>query len=187
MQQSGTFLPVLDWLPSPRELSRDEIRLLIHAARLQECSLSFALIVQGSIEAMVSENCILQPSLRCNGKAGDTDTSGFFGIMDATGHVFPVRTDGECRSHLYNSAEICLIDHLPSLMQIGINEVFIDARGRTGTYTRDMIRLYQEAILRAEKGVSENDPHLMHLKDAVKRLVIGGITAGHFIRGLKES
>jgi putative protease len=169
------------------ELSRDEIRLLIHAARLQECSLSFALIVQGSIEAMVSENCILQPWLRCNGKAGDTGTSGFFGIMDATGHVFPVRMDGECRSHLYNSAEICLIDHLPSLMQIGINEVFIDARGRTGTYTRDMIRLYQEAIQRAKKGVPENDPHLRHLKDAVKRLAIGGITAGHFIRGLKES
>jgi putative protease len=169
------------------ELSRDEIRLLIHAARQQGCSLSFALIVQGSIEAMVSEDCILQPLLRCNGKAGDADTSAFSGIMDATGHMFPVRIDGECRSHLYNSAELCLIDHLPSLMKIGINEVFIDARGRTGTYTRDMVRLYQDAIQRAGKGVPENDLHLRHLKDAAKRLAIGGLTAGHFVRGLKES
>ncbi|MDD1688285.1 MAG: DUF3656 domain-containing protein, partial [Methanoregula sp.] len=169
------------------ELSRDEIRLLIHAARQQGCSLSFALIVQGSIEAMVSEDCILQPLLRCRGKVGDADISAFSGIMDSTGHTFPVRIDGECRSHLYNSAEICLIDHLPSLMKIGINEVFIDARGRTGTYTRDMVRLYQDAIQRAGKGVPENDLHLRHLKDAVKRLAIGGITAGHFIRGLKES
>ena len=151
------------------------------------CSPSFALIVQGSTEAMVSENCILQPWLPCNGKAGDTDTSGFFGIMDVTGHTFPVRIDGECRSHIYNSAEICLIDHLPSLMQIGINEVVIDARGRTGTYTGDMIRLYQEAIHLAKRGVPADDPHFKHLKDAVKRLAIGGITAGHFIRGLKES
>jgi putative protease len=169
------------------ELSRDEIRLLIHAARLVDRSPSFALIVQGSIEAMVSENCILRPWLPCNREAGDAYTSGFFGIMDATGHMFPVRIDGECRSHIYNSAEICLIDHLQSLMQIGISEVLIDARGRTGTYTMDMIRLYQEAIQLAKRGAPSNDPHLKHLKDAVKRLAVGGITAGHFIRGLKES
>jgi U32 family peptidase len=167
------------------ELSRDEIRLLIHGARLQGCSPSFALTVQGSSEAMVSEDCILQPWLQCNGKEGDT--TGFFGIMDLTGHMFPVRIDGECRSHIYNSAEICLIDHLPSLMQIGINEVLIDARGRTGTYTGDMIRLYREAIQLAKKGVRTDDHQFEHLKDAVKRLAVGGITTGHFIRGLKES
>jgi len=169
------------------ELSRDEIRLLIHAARLQGCSSSFALIVQGRSEAMVSEDCILQPWLMCDGKAGDTDTTAFFGIMDVTGHTFPVRIDGECRSHIYNSAEMCLIDHLPSLMQIGINEVVIDARGRTGSYTRDMIRLYREAILLAKKGDRTDDHPFDQLKDAVKRLAVGGITAGHFIRGLKES
>ena len=169
------------------ELSRDEIRLLIHAAQLQGCSPSFALIVQGSIEAMVSEDCILQPSLPCNGKRGDTYASGFFGITDATGHIFPVRIDSECRSHIFNSAEICLIDHLPSLMQIGINEVVIDARGRTGTYTGEIIRLYQEAVLLAEKGARADDRRFEPLKDAVKHLAIGGITAGHFIRGLKES
>jgi putative protease len=169
------------------ELSRDEIRLLIHAARLPGCSPSFALIVQGSSEAMVSEDCILQPWLSCNSKWGDTDTTAFFGIRDMTGHTFPARIDGECRSHIYNSAEICLIDHLPSLMQMGINEVVIDARGRTGTYTREMIRLYQQAIILTKKGVRTDDPRFEHLKDAVKRLAIGGITAGQFIRGLKES
>jgi putative protease len=107
--------------------------------------------------------------------------------MDATGHTFPVRIDGECRSHIYNSAEICLIDHLLSIMQIGINEVVIDARGRTGSYAREMIRLYREAILLAKKGVRTDDPRFEHLKDAVKHLAVGGITAGHFIRGLKES
>jgi putative protease len=169
------------------ELSRDEIRLLIHAARLGGCSPSFALIVQGSSEAMVSEDCILRPSLSCIRKEGDTDTTAFYGIMDVTGHMFPVRIDGECRSHIYNAAEICLIDHLPSLMQIGINEVVIDAHGRTGTYTGEMIRLYREAILLAKKGVRTDDHQFDHLKDAVKHLAIGGITTGHFIRGLKES
>ncbi|MDD1698801.1 MAG: DUF3656 domain-containing protein, partial [Methanoregula sp.] len=169
------------------ELSRDEIRLLIHGARQGIRTPSFALIVQGSVEAMVSENCLLQPWLSCNRKAGDPDTSRFFGIMDATGHTFPVRIDGECRTHIFNSAEICLIDHLTPLRQMGITTVLIDARGRTGTYTRDMIHLYQEAIQLAKKGVPANDPHFRYLKDAAKRIALGGITAGHFVRGLQES
>ena len=77
-----------------------------------------------------------------------------------TGHLFPVRIDGECRSHIYNAAEICLIDHLPSLMQAGIDEVIIDARGRTGTYTGDMTALYREAIQQAKKGVRTGIPEL---------------------------
>jgi U32 family peptidase len=169
------------------ELSRDEIRLLVQTARQQAYKGSFALIVQGSTEAMVSENCLLKSWLPGKRKDGETGVPVFFGIMDETGHTFPVRIDGECRSHVFNSAEMCLIDHLPSLMQAGINEVVVDARGRTGSYTADMIRLYQEALHLAKKGVQSGDPLLEKLKDAVKRRAIGGITAGHFIRGLKDT
>ena len=168
------------------ELSRDEIRLLIHASRLQGCSPSFALIVQGSNEAMVSEDCILQPRLLCNEKKDDTDTHAFFGIMDATGHTFPVRIDGECRSHIYNSAEICLIDHLPSLMQIGINEGVIDARGRTAAYAREMVHIYRDAISKARQHNTGIREGLIPLKKRVKEIALGGITAGHFERGLKS-
>ena len=184
VQYLSSWFTVLTLSP---ELSRDEIRLLIHAARSQGLTNSFALVVQGCSEAMVSEDCILQPWLRCNGSACDTRSPAFFGIRDATGHVFPVRIDGECRSHIYNSAEICLIDHLPSLMQVGINEVVIDARGRPGTYTGEMTRLYRQAITLAKKKIRTQDHQLEELKGAVKRLALGGITAGHFIRGLKES
>ncbi len=169
------------------ELSRNEIRMLIHAARRQKCPPSFALIVQGNSEVMVSEDCIFQPLFRCKGKEDDADHTAFYGIMDATGHTFPVRIDGECRSHIYNSAELCLIDHIPSLMQIGINEVIIDARGRTGTYTGDIISLYRKAIHLAKNGVRTEQRHVEKLKGAVKHRAIGGITTGHFIRGLKES
>jgi putative protease len=169
------------------ELSRDEIRILIRAARSRGLMTRFALIVQGNIEAMISEDCILQPWLHCNGKEFDPGNTSFTGIMDTTGHIFPVRIDGECRSHIYNAAEMCLIDHLPSLMEIGINEVVIDARGRTGTYARDMVRLYRQAIVLAKTGVRRNDQQFQELKGAVKRRSLGGITSGHFIRGLKES
>jgi len=169
------------------ELSRDEIRILIHAARSRGLATRFALIVQGTSEAMVSEDCILQHWLRCTCKEQGTGTTAFAGIMDTSGHIFPVRIDGECRTHIYNAAELCLIDHLPSLVGSGINEVVIDARGRTGTYTRDMTGMYREAITLAKNGIRHDDPRFKHLKDEVKRRSLGGITAAHFIRGLKES
>jgi putative protease len=169
------------------ELTRDEIRILIRAARSRGLATRFALIVQGNIEAMISEDCILQPWLQDNANGHDPGNTTFSGIRDTTGRIFPVRIDGECRSHIYNAAEICLIDHLPALMEIGIDEVVIDARGRTRTYAGDMTRIYRQAITLAKDHIRHDHHQLEQLKDAVKRRSLGGITTGHFIRGLKES
>jgi hypothetical protein len=50
-----------------------------------------------------------------------------------------------------------------------------------------MTRLYRQAInLSGQKSPSQSH-QLKELKDAIKNLVFGGITTGHFIRGLKES
>ena len=94
--------------------------------------------------------------------------------------------DGECRSHIYNSSELCLIDHLPSLLQMGINEVIIDTRGRTTGYAREMTGIYKKAIALVHDGIKTPDKRLELLKDTVKRYALGGITAGHYLRGLKE-
>ena len=178
--------PLFEMLTLSPELSREEIRVLIKAARSRGLATRFALIVQGNTESMVSEDCILQPWSGCAAK-GHPGTPAFSGIMDATGHIFPVRIDGECRSHIYNAVEMCLIDHLPSLREIGIGEVVIDARGRTPAYAGDMTRLYRQAISMAKDGIRHDDPRIEVLKDAVRCRSLGGITAGHFIRGLKES
>lgn len=186
-QSVQALSPAFGLLTLSPELSGDEIRILIRAARSRGITTRFALVVQGNVEAMISEDCILQPWLHCKGWEPGQGNSRFTGMMDTTGRVFPVRVDGECRSHIYNAAETCLIDHLPSLIESGINEVVIDARGRTGTYARDMTRLYRQAISLAENGVRHDDRQFGQLKDAVKRRSLGGITSGNYIRGLKES
>jgi putative protease len=168
------------------ELSHDEMELLIRDVRSLGCQASFSLIVQGNSEAMVSEDCILQPLLNGDQKNGDRNNPRFFGIRDATGHIFPVRVDGECRSHIYNSSELCLINHLSSLMQIGISEVIIDTRQRTTDYARDMTGIYKKAIALVHDGIKTSDKRFELLKGTVKLYALGGITAGHYIRGLKE-
>jgi putative protease len=171
------------------ELSRDEIRFLVSAARTQGPESRFALIVQGISEAIISDDCLLEPFLHCRSDAGEPHrTPGiFYGIRDSTGHVFPVRMDRECRTHIGNAAELCLVDHLPEIRDIGISEVVIDARGRPAGYVLEMTRMYREAldIISAQKP--EAGKQLQALKDRIKRISYGEITAGHFIRGLKEA
>ena len=177
--------PVFPSFTLSPELSRDECRELVRAARQKGCDASFALIVQGIGEAMITEDCIAEPVRHCTrGRDGGAGTE-FLGIRDATGHIFPVHTDGECRTRIGNAVETCLIDQLPVIRNAGISEVVIDARGRTGAYAGEMVRIYRDAISRNNTGPLPEE-EVRSLKDRVKALACGGITAGHFYRGLKE-
>ena len=171
------------------ELSRDECRFLVSVARNQGFDTSFAMIVQGIIDAIISDDCMLEPHQHCRGDAGKQKEI-FYGIRDSTGHVFPVRIDNECRTHIGNSAELCLVDHLPEIIDMGIDEVVIDARGRAGAYISDMTRIYRtaiSAILATPTRTTSAEKQLQALKEQIKKISMGEITAGHFIRGLKES
>jgi hypothetical protein len=49
-----------------------------------------------------------------------------------------------------------------------------------------MTGIYAEAIALVHDGIKIPDRRLELLKDTVKRYALGGITAGHYLRGLKE-
>jgi putative protease len=167
------------------ELSGSECGELVRAARDHGCTASFALIVQGISEAMVTEDCIPEPVRHCRAPKTTGPANPFLGIRDATGHIFPVRTDGECRTRIGNAVETCLVDHLPAIRKAGIAEIVVDARGRSGAYAGAMTQIYREATVRVNAGTSTKEASGL-LKDRAKAIAYGGITAGHFLRGLKE-
>lgn len=182
-----TGIPYCGLTLSP-ELSRDDIRMLTSLAGARGNAPAFSLVVQGSSGAMVTEDCIPRLLLHCQGDGAGKDLhTGFLGIRDETGRVFPVRADGDCRTHIANASEICLIDMLPAIADAGITGIIIDARHRSPAYIRRMVLLYREAaeITRNKTGTSREDA-LRQLKEQVKDISLGGITSGHFLRGLKE-
>jgi putative protease len=170
------------------ELSGAEIRDLIRRTRADPCDTLLELVVQGCTEAMVSEDCILQPLLECKKDSPQKVTSrAFFGIRDSTGRTFPVRTDGSCRTHVFNAAETCLIDHIPSVAQMGVDSVAIDARGRTKAYAAQMVDIYRHAIPEAQRDITAAKERLIPLKKQAQEMALSGITGSHFIKGLKKS
>lgn len=170
-----TLAPKFCRLTLSPELSAREMEEL--AVRSQSISNrpDLEVVVQGYIEAMVAENCLLSSALACEYVAGSGEA--FWGIEDETGRVFPVRSDGECRTHVFNAVELSLIDQVPKLDKMGIGSLAIDARGRTGRYAQKMAEIYKEA---------QEGGDLNRLKREARQMSLGGITKGAFLRGRKE-
>jgi U32 family peptidase len=182
--------PLFESVTLSPELSRDEIACLTSCLAEKGPAPACSLIVQGTSEAMITEDCLQRLRQPCG--AGDhgrnTAIRPFLGIRDETGHIFPVLTDGGCRTRIGNASETCLIDYLPSLCRAGISEGILDARGRTPAYIRAIAGLYTNAVTwtNAHPDARDGHPFLTSQKDRVKKISLGGITTGHFLRGLKE-
>lgn len=167
------------------ELSKDEIKTLAFNVRNREINVKLELLVQGNLESIVSKDCI--PHIAGDKIFKNEDPKkNFLGIKDTKNHLFPIRLDNECRTHILNSVELCLIDHMPQISSTGIDTVIIDARGRTCKYARDMSFIYKKAIKIGTGSRHKSKSDLNALKNQVKKISLGGITTGNFIRGVTE-
>jgi putative protease len=165
------------------ELSHCDLTALMNRVAQMDHLPALELIVQGNIEAMVSEDCLASPFIFPEFLTGTQEkAAGFTGIRDARGYIFPFYTDASCRTHILNTKELCLIDHLPAIREIGIGSVAIDARNKTGRYAADMVSCYTEAVRAVPEQDRDMRERLHDLKSQVKRISAGGITAGHFVR-----
>ena len=100
--------------------------------------------------------------------------------------VFPLRLDEDSRTHIFNSVETCLLDQMPRIAAMGLDGVALDARGRGVEYARKMAEIYKRAIELTERGGEALDGDLQELKEKVLPLALGGITYGHFVKGLRD-
>lgn len=170
------------------ELSISSIRELMSAfcpdeksGTIPEC------IIHGPAKLAVSEDCVIATATgRCPGCRELCGRGSWFGLKDAKGHIFPVTIDTECRSHIWNSRETCMIDHLDALQDAGIQSVAIDCRIHTRQYAHTVVRAYVSADALVSAGKSGKGEEIMALKGELQQIALGGITSGHFLRGVLE-
>lgn len=166
--------PVFDSITISNELTKTEIMQITSNINNSEMSSEF--IVQGNLESIISEDCLIPNPPKYHE---------FLGIKDGKDRIFPVIIDDECRTRVLNSVELCLIDHLPQLNSLGLEYLIIDSRGKTKEYAENITKIYREGLNYTDENPG-NLKHLVGLKNRVKKLSQGGITTGNFIRGLKE-
>ena len=68
------------------------------------------------------------------------------------GEYFPVFEDDE-GAYILNSRDLCMIDHLPALMDAGIDILKIEGRMKSAYYTAAVTNAYRHALDEAEAGL----------------------------------
>jgi putative protease len=79
------------------------------------------------------------------------------------------------------------VDAVHRLIRAGIGAFVIDGRGRTPAYAEEMVRIYRDAVATRDLSPEAAAPVLIAAKARAKAISLGGITAGHFLRGLRRT
>ncbi|HKL97774.1 MAG TPA: U32 family peptidase [Methanocorpusculum sp.] len=152
------------------ELSGTQIKTLMEKLSAYAHPPRTEVIVQGSLEVMITENCIPATTQGCR-SCGQS-----WALKDKTNRIFRIWTDSQCRGHILNASETCLIEFIGKLASYGVSVISIDARGRSPEYIRRMVAIYT--------SVADGTGDPKELKEQVKDIASGGITAGHYLRGV---
>lgn len=130
-----------------RELSLPEIAEI----RLRAPSaLEFEVFAHGAMCVSYSGRCLLSNYMTgrdANRGACAQPCRYQYALMEEKrpGEYFPIDED-ETGSYIMNSRDMCMIDHIPELLQVGVNSLKIEGRAKSAYYTAIVTGAYRHAI-----------------------------------------
>ncbi len=153
------------WL-SP-ELTLAQIRQLA-----KESPLPLGIFVQGYLELMVCEHCLLTSQGPCNEECATCPRrKAAFALNDRLDYDFRVVSDVFGRSHLYNSVQLDIVPAIKDLIDAHVSAFMIDATFMDPEQTAQATGRLLSAIKAIDRG-EEACPKLPHT------------TSGHLYRGV---
>ncbi len=155
------------------ELTLKQIGTIVETS---ECR--FAAIVHGALPLIVSDYCPVRSCLTCYRDKSDKGLpcrQQLYGLRDRKGYHLPIRLDHQCRMHLFNPVELCLIEHLGGFMAGKISILRIEAKINDSLWIKRVVESYRRRI----EGEQVNQVELLPLA-ATKQF-----TKGHYFQGVK--
>lgn len=137
-----------------REMSLDDIR-----ETGRRVNLELEAFVHGAMCISYSGRCLLSSVMSGrNANKGECSHPCRWGyaLVEETrpGEYFPVMED-ESGTFIFNSKDLCLLNHLPELVSAGVASIKIEGRMKGINYVGAVVRVYREALDRmAEEGES---------------------------------
>jgi len=84
------------------------------------------------------------------------------------GQYFPVEEDSR-GTYIFNSRDLCLLQHLPSLIDVGVDAIKIEGRMKSVGYVASVVRVYRQALdwlkeqISADRAISSLElPEVFH-------------------------
>jgi len=170
-----------DTITPSSELSRDDLKILVTTSRLRGAENPFEIIVQGNVDTLISRDCLLKIVKKLHINIEDE----FWGIEDEKKHIFPIKIDINGNTHVLNSVEICLLDHITELIEMGVNGLILDMRNKGYGYSKGISSIYNGYLDQIEMG-KNTKISVNKLKTKIKTISTGGITTGNYLKGVKD-
>ncbi|MGI6685009.1 MAG: peptidase U32 family protein [Bacillota bacterium] len=128
-----------------RELSLKEIGEIHHRSKIE-----LEVFVHGAMCISYSGRCLLSNYLAGrNANKGDCahPCRWNYSLVEEKrpGEYFPVVED-ERGTYVFNSKDLCLVEHIPDLIQAGVSSFKIEGRMKSSYYLATVVKVYREVI-----------------------------------------
>lgn len=128
-----------------REISREDIKMI-----RQKVTSEIEVFVHGSMCMAYSGRCLLSTVMtgrEANLGACAQSCRWKYTVMEEKrpGEYYPIEETPE-GTYLFNSKDLCLLEHLPDLISIGVDSLKIEGRMKSAFYVGTVVRAYRQAL-----------------------------------------
>lgn len=164
-----------------RELSLEEIKQL--RANIPD-DMEIETFVHGSMCISYSGRCLLSNFLTgrdANAGACTHPCRWKYSLMEEQreGEYFPV-FENERGTYIFNSKDLCMIEHIPELLDSGIDSFKIEGRMKNALYVATVARTYRRAIDDCLESAEKYRENINWYKEQIANCTYRGFTTGFF-------
>lgn len=170
-----------------REMSLKEIETLHKNVQ----NIEIEAFVHGAMCMAYSGRCLLSNYLTgrdANRGACAQSCRWKYNVVEETrpNEYFPIE-ETENGTYIFNSKDLCMIQHIPELINTGVYSLKIEGRVKTSYYVASIVKAYREAIddYLIDKDLYENKKE--YYLDEVKKASYRGYTTGFFFDKADET
>lgn len=95
------------------------------------------------------------------------------------GEYFPVEEDDR-GTYIFNSKDLCMVEHIPELIDAGIDSFKIEGRMKTALYVATVARTYRKAIDDYKKSPEIYQKNLPYYKEEIGKCTYRQFTTGFY-------
>lgn len=180
-----------------RELSLDEIKKMVSRLKADGSKIQTEVFIHGAMCMAISGRCFLSYGLygrsaNCGDclqpcrkewtlhfeESGNDDVINFAESKDES-FIISQAYDNTYRTNFFSPKDMALIEHIPELIDAGIDSFKIEGRARSPDYVATAVRIYRQAIDRYERDREnyEYDPKWM---EELEKVFNRGLDTGFY-------
>lgn len=95
------------------------------------------------------------------------------------GEYLPVREDDR-GTYIFNSKDLCMIEHIPELLAAGIDSLKIEGRMKTALYVATVARTYRKALDDYMQSPEQYDKNMEYYREEIAKCTYRQFTTGFY-------